>query len=283
LQVAGEVDSQLGGFYRDPLNKGVTNQLENTLESILMRGDKPIPLVEAQQLKETLGRAANWKNSLVVSEKEKLAREAYAVVNKAIDDAVESGAKAIGTDNILNNLQKGKQLFGASKGAEELLTNKLAREQGNKLIGLTDWAVIGGGAGAAPFTAGGSIPASAAVYGAKKYGETFGAQQAALGLDKAAKALSQSPYMKQIQQSNPSLFNQFVSRLTQTGLQNIPQQEEKPNSSIDKNRILEKTQGSKYSQVLQNAAEKGEQSFNAAHYVLRNTQQDYRQMLEDQE
>jgi hypothetical protein len=219
-----------------------------------------------------------------VSEKEKLAREAYGIVTKAIDDAVEQGAKAIGTDNILANLQKGKQLFGASKGAEELLTNKLAREQGNKLVGLTDWAVIGGGAGAAPFTAGGSIPASAAVYGAKKYGENFGAQQAALGLDKISKSLSQSPYMQQIQKAQPELFQQFVSRLTQTGLQNIPQQEEvKPNQSIDKNRILEKTQGSKYSQVLQNAAQKGEQSFNAAHYVLFSNNSEYRQMLEDQE
>lgn len=276
LEVAGKVDKELGGFYRDPLNKGVTNQLENTLESILMRGDKPIPIVEAQKLKETLGRAANWKNNLVVTEKEKLAREAYSIVNQAIDEAVDTGSKAIGTDKIVQNLQRGKELFGNSKTAEELLTNKFAREQGNKLMGLTDTIATS----QAMSTAG---PAGIAAYPLKRGLEAYGAQNMALQLDKLSKSLLQSPYMQEIQRANPSLFKQFVSRMTQQlqpKIQDQPQeQESKP---IDKNKILEKAKGSKYAGALQNAANNGDQSFNAAHYVLY-SQPEYRQMLEDQE
>lgn len=90
-----------------------------------------------------------------------------------------------------------------------------------------------------------------------------------------------SPQMLELKRTNPAMFEQFVSRLTQ-GL-NFQEPEEQKPIGIDKNRILEKTQGSKYSQALQNAAQNGDQSFNAAHYVLRQTQPEYRQMLEDEE
>jgi hypothetical protein len=105
-------------------------------------------------------------------------------------------------------------------------------------------------------------------------------------------ALVKSPQMLDLSKSNPELFQQFVSQLTQSDkIQNATfgrsiwsnQQEVKPNQSIDKNRILEKTQGSKYSQVLQNAAQKGERSFNAAHYVLHQNNPEYRQMLKEEE
>lgn len=281
LDVASKVDQELGGFYRDPLNKGVTNQLENTLESITMRGDKNIPIQTAQDLKETLGRAANWKSNVVVTEKEKLAREAYSIVNKAIDDAVETGAKSIGTDEILYNLKRGKSLYGASKGAEELLNNKLAREEGNKLIGLTDWGVLGPGAAATVMTGGSAALPTAGILGAKKYAEKFGAQQGALGLDAAAKYLAKSPQMMQLQKTNPSMFQQFVSRLTNLGTQQLNPQEKA--SSIDKNQIMQKTQDSQYAQVLQKAADKGENSFNAAHYVLMQNDAKYRQMQEGEE
>ncbi len=48
---------------------------------------------------------------------------------------------------------------------------------------------------------------------------------------------------------------------------------------IDKNDIMQRTAGSKYQQVLQNAAQKGDQSFNAAHYVLSTRDPEYRKRL----
>lgn len=273
LEVAGKVDAELGDFYRDPLNKGVTSQLENTLESILMRGDKNIPLAEAQKLKETLGRAANWKNDIVVSEKENLARQAYGIVNKAIDDAVEAGAKAIKEDEILYNLQKGKDIYSASRTAEALLQNKYAREQGNKLMGLTDTI-------ATAQATSGLGPAGLVAYPAKRGLEAYGAQSTALALDKLSKSLLQSPYMQQVSKTKPQLFSQMVSRLGQLSQM---QDEQKPAPAVDKDRIFSKTQGSKYSQVLQKAASNGDQSFNAAHYVLHSNNPEYRQLLEEEQ
>lgn len=192
LDVAAKVDQQIGGFYRSPINRAETNQLENTLESMLVRGDKNISIKEAQALKEELGKVANRKNNINITDKERMAREAYSIVSKEIDVAVDAGAKNIGSDDLLAKLGGGKKLYSNSKAAEELLQNKLAREQGNKMMGITDWGVVGGGIPAAIISGGSSVVPTVGILGAKKYAEKYGAQQGALMLDKAGKAISKT-------------------------------------------------------------------------------------------
>jgi hypothetical protein len=51
------------------------------------------------------------------------------------------------------------------------------------------------------------------------------------------------------------------------------------NKMPDKNNLLQKTQGSKYSQVLQNAAQRGDDSLNAAHFVLAQRDPEYRKQI----
>lgn len=213
LNVAGKVDESIGGFYRSPINRGETNQLENTLESILMRGDKNIPLTEAQALKQELGKVANWQNKVTISDKERMAREAYGIVSKAIDDAAESGAAAIGKEGLEDVLKQGKQLYGNSKGAEELLTNKLAREQGNKLLGITDWGVLGAGSAATAVTGGAAALPTLATVAAKKGLEKYGAQNAALGLNNISKMLLRSPKMVKLLQENPAAFQSLAKSI----------------------------------------------------------------------
>lgn len=191
LEVASRVDEKIGGFYRSPINRGETNQLENTLESILMRGDKNIPLKDAQILKQELGKVANWKNNINVTDKERMAREAYGVVSQSIDEATESGAKKINNPDLLKTLKDGKSLYSASKTSEELLENKLAREQGNNLIGLTDAITGAGSIGYGGAT--GDWGTAAGIVLAKKGLGRYGAQNAALLLDKTGKALSKAP------------------------------------------------------------------------------------------
>jgi len=212
LDAAVEVDSKIGGFYRSPINRGETNQLENTLESILMRGDKNIPLKEAQSLKEELGKVANWKNKLNITDKEKMARDAYGVVSSRIDEAVDKGAKEIGSNDLLETLKEGRRLYSLSKGAEQLLENKLAREQGNNIIGLTD-AITGGGAltyGAVS----GDYEGAIGIVAAKKVLSRYGAQNAALGFDRVSKMLLREPKFAAIAKSNPATFKAIVSNLT---------------------------------------------------------------------
>lgn len=289
LEVAGKVDEQIGGFYRTPINKGETTQLENTLESILMRGEGNIPLKKAQALKEELQKVANWKNNVNVTEKEKMAREAYRIVSQKIDEAAESGAKTIGKEGLEETLTQGKKLYGNAKTAEELLTNKSAREQGNNLFGLTD--TIMGGAGLAYGGTTGDWTTAGGVMLAKKGLQKYGAQNAALGLDKISKSLLKSPQMANLYQKNPAAFQKIVHELEQkAGLLSSPGQKALPRAAEDqdasnakpvfeKGAILEKLQGSKYAQVLQNAADKSDQSAAAAHFVLASRDPEYRKLV----
>lgn len=102
---------------------------------------------------------------------------------------------------------------------------------------------------------------------------------------KFGQQLAKSPKMLELQKTNPNMFQQLVSRLTNLGTQQLNPNDEPVNKSqqVDKNKILQKTQGSKYSQVLQNAAEKGDAAFNAANFVLKENHPEYRQMLEESE
>jgi hypothetical protein len=206
LDVASKVDDELGGFYRSPINKGEARQLDNTLESIMMRGDKNIPLKEAQVLKQELQKVANWKNNLNVTEKEKMARSAYKIVSQAIDDAAEKGSKEIGAEGLEETLKQGKKLFGNSKTAETLLKNRVAREQGNKFFGLTDNITGVGALGYGATT--GDWATAGGIYAAKKGLGKYGSQNAALLLDKAGNILTKAaPRAIEGASKNPNLLD----------------------------------------------------------------------------
>lgn len=195
LDTAVKVDEKIGDFWRSPINRGETNQLENTIESMLMRGDKPIPLREAQVLKEELGKVANWKNNVNITDKERMAREAYHVVSQSIDEATQTGAEAIGKGGLLKTLQEGKKLYGSSKGAEDLLNNRFAREQGNKMFGLTDTITGAAGLVGAVPTGGTSLALAPGAVLLKKGVEKYGSQLSAVTADRVADAVRKSPQL----------------------------------------------------------------------------------------
>lgn len=288
LEVASAVDDKIGGFYRSPINRGETNQLENTLESILMRGDKSIPIKEAQSLKEELGKVANWKNTLNITDKEKMARDAYGVVSKHIDDAVAGGSQAIEKAGLTDVLSRGKKLYSNAKVAEELLENKSAREQGNKFFGLTDTITGAGALGYGGMT--NDWETAGGVMLAKKGLEKYGAQNAAMLFDKISKSLMKSPQMAQLSRSNPKAFHALVSQMGSKmgasegsvfpkAANESPDQTMNFNDTHNKDALIQKAQGTKYQQVLQNAAQNGDQSFSAAHYVLHSRDPEYRKTI----
>lgn len=204
---AKRLEDQLGGFYRDPINKGEVNQFDNILASIKNRGVNDIPIQEAQKLKEKIGKVANWKNNVVVSDKEKMAREAYDIVNKYIDESTDVASDLMnkeGRGDLSSALKQARAEYAGSKGAEKLLTNKQAREQGNKMFGLTDTILGAGGVAAAPYT-GGLSAAPIALVGGKKLLEKYGSQTAAIGLDKIGDVVK----------NNPQAFGKFANVLNQ--------------------------------------------------------------------
>lgn len=209
LETAAEVDKKLGGFYRSPINKAETSQLENTLESIVMRGDKNISLQEAQILKEELSGVANWKkNPADLTPKEKMAQDAYFIVSDGIDKAAEAGAKTIGKEGLEQVLTQGKKLYSQGKTVEKLLINK-TNKGSNNVLGLTDFITGAAGLGAAalnPATA----PAALSLFVGKKYLDKYGAQQTGIVLDKISKQLLQSTALKEMAKKSPQAFEQIV-------------------------------------------------------------------------
>jgi hypothetical protein len=223
LKVAEEFDDTLGNFYRSPINKGETRQLENTIESIMMRNAddaSAIPLREAQLLKEELQKVANWKNKLNVTDKERMARDAYGIVSRNIDDAVEQGGEAVNQAGLGETLKQGKSLFSNASTAGQLLENKFAREQGNNLLGLTD-AITGAGAlgyGASTDDWG----TAGAIMLGKKGLQKYGSQNSALALNKVSKMLMRSPRLAELATKNPNAFNSLAQSIAERASQALP-------------------------------------------------------------
>jgi hypothetical protein len=227
LYVATDVEKQLAPTYRTPINKSEVTQFENTLESILARGDKNIQLKEAQLLKEELGAVAYPKGRKPIdpTPKQQMAIDAYRIVNKSIDDATAKGAAEIGSDALSDVLKESKKAYSMAKGADKFLENKIAREEGNKLISLTDWSLLGGGGLASVATGGAAIPATAIAYAAKKYGEKYGAQQSALTLNSVAKYLANS---KEFAKVSPKVLSTFANQVFQSIKQETAKKENYP-------------------------------------------------------
>ena len=282
LSVASKLDEQLAPTMRSPLNRGEVSQFENTLETILQKGDKNIPLAEAQELKELLGTAANWKNNINITPKEQMARDAYKLVRDQIDDAVNTGATKIGSDDLLGKIQDARSLYSSSKSADKLLQNKQAREQGNKIFGLTDAITGAGSLGYGGMT--GDWQTAVGIMGAKKGLEKFGSNIGALSLDKVSKALMKSPQWAKLAKDNPQVFSTFVTNMAARMQEDGPQQGQAVADSRplqNKEEILQKTGGSKYAQVMQKAAEKGGHSLAAANYVLSSRDSSYRKLMDE--
>lgn len=245
VEMAGKVDKKAGDFWRSPINRGEASQLDNTLDAILMRSglsvdelaqlanprisakkasaimkkmEGKISLKEAQKLKQELGKVANWKNNLTITDKEKMARDAYGVASKMIDEAADAGAEKIGRAELPGMLKEGKRLYSMGKGAEEILTNKLAREQGNKMtFGLTDTI-----AGAGAYGATGDPGVTMAAMGGKKLLERYGNFATAKLADAASKILMKSPELAKLANTNPAAFQALVNQFVTQRLEKQP-------------------------------------------------------------
>lgn len=70
------------------------------------------------------------------------------------------------------------------------------------------------------------------------------------------KAASMGPYAQELSQRSPQLLQSLMSK-----------RESKP---YDKNQIMQKAQGTQFDQTLKNAAQRGDEAFNATYFVLQN-------------
>lgn len=210
LDVATKVEKKvLDGQNRNYLDtQNLIKKLDPELENIMSRGDGNIPLSEAQKLVEKLGKKSKFDTSRS-NESNDLAKTVYNTVRDAINDAAEKSGDSIDLGKVVKDANK---TYSTAKSADKLLGNKFAREEGNKLMGITDWSVVGGGLPTAIATGGQSAAITAGTVGTKKALERFGSQNAALLLDKTSKVLSQSPKAVNAAQRNPVLLDQIAGQ-----------------------------------------------------------------------
>lgn len=195
VDVASKVETELAPTYKTAINKPEWGQFNNTLESILARGGGNIPLKEAQALKQEIGSVAYpaGRKAIDPTPKQQMAMDAYRIINQSIDEATEKGAKEVGSEGLAELLKEGKSTFGNAKNAEKLLDNRVAREKGNKLFGITDYIAGAGGLGAAVASHGKSAPWLASGLVGKKVAEKYGTASGAVLLNKVSKLLDTAP------------------------------------------------------------------------------------------
>jgi len=236
LDVATKLEQKvLEGKNRQHLDtQELIKKLNPEIDNILSRGGGNISMETAQELVSNLGKKAKFDTSRS-NESNELAKTVYNTVREEINKAAEKGADSIDLGKIVRDSNK---IFSTAKDAEALLKNKSARELGNKFIGITDWAVIGGGAPEVARSGMDSLASTAGLLGAKKGLERFGAQNTAVALDRASRLMSQAPSVAEKISRNPTVLEQTASNpLSQKAsamLQNVADSEKKPMKGPDK-------------------------------------------------
>lgn len=212
LNVAAKVEEAvLGGRNRAHADVQETIKiLEPHLQNILSRGENNITLTEAQKLVSALGKKAKFDVSRS-NEANEVAKKVYGVVRDAINQSADDGASLIGAKGIKKAIQKSNKMFSVAKDTKELLANKLAREQGNKLIGLTD---LGATATAAAASGG---PAAIATLAGKKVLEKWGSMGAAKTLNSIANHISAKPALSALAKANPAITERIALMLRKPG------------------------------------------------------------------
>lgn len=216
--------------------------------------------------------------------KDPATEKAFYGARSRMAEKVEQGLDDLGGGEIVDNLRKANKEYSYSTRIAQQAQDRAERETANKMFGLTD--TIAAGAATTYGVATGDWKSSVAMLAAKKGIEKYGVTTLSVMADKIGKKLMQSPQMAQLATSNPKAFGamvySLVERMEGSGSMALPRAADSKNqetAAIDKDSIMNKFQGTKYHQVLQNAAQKGDQSFNAAAYVLQQRDPDFRKQL----
>jgi hypothetical protein len=146
---------------------------------------------EAQYIKRLIGKSTDWTASEasgnIGNQTKKLM---YGAVNDAMDKSLGEAAEQVGDPALRAEFLQAKELFGAASTAKVGINKQLARQAGNKLFGLTDQILGGGGVGATLVTRDPETAITAAgLLLSKKLAEKYGWQTLATG----ARALGKVP------------------------------------------------------------------------------------------
>lgn len=262
------------------------NKLSGYLDEVAANNSIPLNLRRTNDIKGALDEQINYSRNPL--SKEPAVEKAFYGGRKELQNIVDDGMAAIGGDDLANQLRVANKDYGMSSQVNKVAQDRIQRESANKMFGLTDTIAGAGSLGYGAST--GDWTGAVGIMAAKKGFEKYGTSTLAVMADKIGKQLLKSPQMKQLATTNPKAFGAMVANLTQkmelsgSGVQ-VPRaadEDQTANSfqnKMDKGAILQKAQGTKYAQVLQNAANNGDQSFAAAHFVMQSRDPEYRKVI----
>lgn len=239
----------------------------------------PMSPRQANEVKSAMDDVINYSRNPLSSEP--VTEKAFSAARQAMSRKVDEGIESLGGDTLLQSLKDANKDFGMSRSVQRSAQDMVNRKASHKIIGLTD-AITGAGAlGYGGAT--GDWKTAGGIFAAKKGLEKYGAQNAALLTDRISKALMNSPQLSAIATKNPQAFQNLVQKMGKS--LGIGGENEKKSfeSAYGNDAIIQKTQGTKYSQVFQNAAKNGEQGVAAAHFVLQSRDENYRKLMNEGE
>lgn len=169
-KVKNRIQSELGEFYRSPLNKSEAKLFDNLLETVSGKGEK-ISLREAKEILDLVDNVAYPKGQRPISpnEKQLLAQDARRIIREELNSAAEVGARSIGDESLAKTLVDSNKKISSAIKAKRAIQDKISSEQGNRYFGLTD-VITGAGVGGIDPVAG------VATVGLKKIAEKYGNQ-----------------------------------------------------------------------------------------------------------
>lgn len=258
--VVARLDQKIAQLRSDPSQSDVVRKLEGIVEDIIQTGNSNIPISQAEVTKRGFNKmAGNWQDPI----KGQAGKEAYLGYMDEVERAANAAEPAIA-----GQFKEAKDTFGLLRPIQEAAERRASTLNQSPFGGLGDIA-------SEAVTPGGSV--------LRRLASPRISSSTAVTLDKISKGLLSSPQMSNLQKTNPTGFNNLVQILGARAPQveqTLPRAADRDSASFDKDSILQKTQGSKYQQVLQNAAQKGDQSLSAAHFVLSQRDPEYRKVME---
>ena len=279
--VVTELEKKISDLSKDASQAGAVRKLKSIVEDIISTGESNIPISIGEQTKRGFNKmAGNWMDPEVGA----AGKTAYQAYRGEVENAAETAAP-----ELARQFTEAKKTYGLLAPIEEAASKRANTLNQSPFGGLLDMATTGAGGAAIGGPAG--IAGGAALAVGRKSLAPRVTSSAAVGLNSLSKLLRSSPQVAQIAESNPKLFDTLVSRLQQKmtpGIsygESLPMAAETPDSSaeqkapVEKNDLIQRTQGSRYSKLLQDAAARGDQSFNAAHFVLSQRDPEYRKQI----
>lgn len=187
LNISAEITKQLQepllvGGEVPPAANHVANAISDVIASVNKFGNQPMTFEKAQQLKTLITSLANYDNE--GSAANEVLRRAGGIINAAVEKSADAVAQESGTPELINAYKKAKDLYRAADQAVTASTGKVAGQNVNRDLGLTDY--MAGAAGVASHGVGvGTLAA-----GGNKLARTYGNSIAAASAKDLSSAMS---------------------------------------------------------------------------------------------